>query len=381
MKAIILAAIHDKQRNSEGLAVPVPLLDLGGRPMLTASVERLMQIPGLSKIFVVTNDTIKEELDQWHHDLNPGREDVAVMSDGTQSPIRIGAVGDILFALEKTSIKDDLLVVGGDNWFTFDIQEFVIRSQNKTPSVAISPIRDEGLDKSRFGMVKIRSNSRIEQFIEKPDSGDLKYKACCLYFFSSADLRWFHEFAKDHSCDCSPGSFFAWLAERTPAYGIPMEGSWYNISPSSPRDSVGPDYMEIRSILREQYFPKATTWAQRAAEQMQWVSSYVDLLDLMHVEDPNRRIVAIDILGRIGKLLDEKGRKQVVSQLLLALNDSNANQLSSVGFQCDEESSIYVCGTAAESLARLGYEKDPQSVYMKASAEGFEVVEKYNLRT
>jgi glucose-1-phosphate thymidylyltransferase len=346
MKSIVLAAKHERAIDSSGRQVPRPLLDLRAEPLLTTLVRRLSELEGMEQITIVVNDSILPDFQDWARtETLPAQVDL--LSDGTRHPEDSkGAMGDLLFALERRNIDDDLLVIGGDNWFTYDLQTFVEQTRQRHPAIVVSPLQS-GWRTRRFGLVKVEKDGRITRFEEKPESSDLKLRSSCVYFFARADLPWLHEFAKDHSTRCPPGDFFAWLVQVTDVYAVEMEGSWHDIS------STGPVLLELRQIVRTMVSTQFSTWEREVAKSLQWVNSWEDLLEMMDDKDPNLRILAADLAGRIGDFLTPDAQAVIRDKLQDLLQDNRPNDYEYGGFQSDEDSMILVSDAAAESLAKL----------------------------
>jgi glucose-1-phosphate thymidylyltransferase len=348
------------------------LVDLNEEPYLTTLVNRLGRLDGLTGIVIVTNTAIKPELDAWARGCPPTAVPLSIVDDGTQlAEQRLGAVGDLIFGIRKTQIQEDLFIVGGDNWVTFDLAAFLGQARQRPPAVVVTRVR-LGSSPSRFGWVRMDVDHRIVAFLEHPEAEipESMFKASCIYYMTSQDLRWLDEFAKECSTVCSPGMFFAWLAGRLPVHGVPMTAFFDIAGAPSPQ---GPDYLELRNVLRR-FFPSSTTWERKAARELLWVTSHLDLINVLEDEDPNKRIVAADLLGRIKDLLSQDGRGAAIQALLPLLEDASPNSLPyGGGFESDEESITYVSATAANSLVQLGYATDNAAVYERAQQHGVAV--------
>ena len=376
MYAVVLAATHDRGLSGDGREVARPLLDLGDEPLLLALVRRVARVSGLEKIVIVTNDAIKSELDQWAADeLSVSPVPVEIISDGTSSREDAkGALGDLIFAIRQSRIQTDLLVIGGDNWFSYDIEEFVEQARQKSPAVVVTPFR-AGWRSSRFGVAETDETGRIVSFLEKPPSSSLKLKASCVYYFSAMDLKWLDVFADEQSTVCSPGTFFAWLVDRTAVYGVTMTATWYDVGKRPGQALEGPDFLELRKVLRRLVSPVYSTWEREAGQQIQWATTWENLLEFLDDPDPNRRIVAAQVLGHIKHLLAQEARSRVVEELLRLLGDEAVNQITYGGFQGDEDSVCRVSSVAAEALVHLGYAATVDGVFEKAHVRGAKVVE------
>lgn len=374
MKAIILAATHEKAKEFYGEEVPVPLLDLGKKPMLTVLVERLVGIQSLEDIYIVTNQAIKPKLNAWAEQLSKPYP-IHILSDGTSTyENRLGAVGDIVYTLDKADIADDLLIVGGSNWFTFDLNTFLLKCQGKSPAVIITSLKATGINCQRFGWVCVAEDNRITKFVEKPEFFDSNLKASCIYYFAKEDLKWFGEYYRQYSSPSTPGDLFAWLTQQTDCYGLEMDGVWYDIVHSSHSSLTGPDLLEIRNRMREIISVAHSTWEGDAASELYYVSSYTDLLDVLIDKDSNRKLIAIAVLGRIGHLLNEEGKNESIKRLCECLQDHSTNNYAYGIYECDEnETPVYVNQEACKSLVNLGFGETESQVLTRAKLEGFKV--------
>jgi len=376
MQCVVLVATHDKRHNRLGEAVPMPLVDVMGEPYLTTLVRWLSVLPDLEVVHVVTNEAIRQKVEEWHSALPPGRVAVTVFSDGTlRQEDRKGAIGDLLLAVEHHHIKDDLIVIGGDNWFTYDLVDFVAKARERCPAVIVTCVA-KGARPSRFGWVELDSTGRIVRFTEHPptEPTEMPLKASCVYYLGAGDLKWLSQFAVEQSTVCSPGTFFSWLAARIPVYGV-LQTSYRG----GPNDLAvplpGPDYLEWRDIIRSAANPDYSTWEREAARCLPYVSSHQELAAALRDPNANVRIVAARLLGQSRDLLSSSAREAVIEALLRVLEDPAQNDITSSSFGCDDESAYFVSATAAESLVVLGYAQDTTLVFEKARAAGLPVCE------
>lgn len=384
MRGIVLAASHEKRHESSIKVVPLPLVDLIGEKYLTTLYRRLGALSGMSEVLVVTNGVLYPLIEAWTQEgwtkqdwakeLADRGVSLRVINDETDSrETQLGAVGDLVLALKTAGWDEDVVIVGGDNWFTYDLEAFVNASLNRSPAVVVTRV-SPGPRPSRFGWVEMASEGRITQFLEHPESADSSqyFKASCVYYLSRQDLSWLKTFDDSQSTKCSPGTFFAWLAERTDVFGMEMAGKWRGESRSR-----GPDALEFRDRVRKYVNPRDSTWQKKAAQELEWATSHADLVDALEDPDPNKRIVAAQLLGYAGQrddkgqeLLSQDGLATVICALVRHLNDEATN-LTDETWQSDEdERPDTVSKTAARSLVNLGYAKTTDEVFAKAKASG-----------
>ena len=118
MKALLLAGGYATRLRPLTDRVAKPLLPVGGRPMIDWIVDRITEAGIADEVHLVTNAVYASDFERWA----AGR-DVTVWNDGTSSnDDRLGAIGDVQFAIEHGGLAgDDLLVIAADNLFEFSL--------------------------------------------------------------------------------------------------------------------------------------------------------------------------------------------------------------------------------------------------------------------
>ena len=82
-------------------------------------------VEDLDEIYVVSNDKFASHFEEWAKTAK-SRVPVKVLNDGTTDDSnKRGAIGDISFVIDEMQIDDDLMVIAGDNFFTYSLKEYV----------------------------------------------------------------------------------------------------------------------------------------------------------------------------------------------------------------------------------------------------------------
>jgi glucose-1-phosphate thymidylyltransferase len=226
MKVVILAAGYATRLRPLTDTIPKPLLPVGGRPIVDWIVENARAIPEVDAVHLVTNSRFAGQFHEWADPL-----DVVVHDDGTHTnEDRLGAVGDLLLALERGAIDDDVLVVAGDNLFDFRLGDFVAdwRRHEAASSVAVYDCGDLELA-THYGIVELGDDDRVEYFIEKPDDPPSTLTATATYLYRREHLPLVRRYLDDGHAPDQAGSFIAWLYRREPVYGYRFDGEWFDI--------------------------------------------------------------------------------------------------------------------------------------------------------
>lgn len=227
MKAVLLGAGYATRLYPLTKERPKPLLPVAGTPMIEHVLACLAPIRDLTHTYIVSNHQFVERYRDWLAGYR-GRKKIDLLDDGTSSDEdRLGAVGDIQFAVEHAKIDDDLLVVAGDNLICFDLRDLVARFKKQGAMVAL---KDMGTrDIRRYSVVQLDAEGRIVEFEEKPANPKSSLIAMCLYVLPKAVVPRIREYLDaGHNSD-APGYFIEWLHRKTTCYGYLVQGPWFDI--------------------------------------------------------------------------------------------------------------------------------------------------------
>jgi glucose-1-phosphate thymidylyltransferase len=226
MKLIVLAAGYATRLYPLTLDRPKPLLDVAGRPMLDHLLDRVLTIGGIDETIVVTNAKFAPTFADWAR----GRSDITVVNDGTTSETdRLGAIGDIGFAIDSRDIDDDLVVVAGDNLFDSDITDFGSRIREVgAPVLAVYDVGDIA-EMPKYNQVQTDADGRITFFEEKPENATTTLAGIALYYYPRETLPLIRTYLAEGNNPDQPGRLVQWLYPRIPVYTWLVPGAWYDI--------------------------------------------------------------------------------------------------------------------------------------------------------
>lgn len=230
MIVVILAAGYGTRLREIAENTPKPLLPINGRPLLEYVLDCLGPLPDITRTVVVTNNKFYGQFLEW-----AGKQTlhfpVEVVNDGTDAPEeRLGSIGDIQYAIESLAIKDDIIVVGGDNLFDFDLRAFQEFSRGHKENVSIGVYDIEDLEEARlFGVVALDGQGRVMSFEEKPDQPKSSLVAMCFYYFPESTVPLVGEYLKQTEKSDRAGDYIRWLCEKSQVYGFQFKGRWYDI--------------------------------------------------------------------------------------------------------------------------------------------------------
>jgi len=183
MTILILAAGYGTRLKELAKDTPKSLLEINGKPLLNYILDKIKDLQGLKKVIVVTNNKFYTHFKKWSETIDSSFE-IKVVNDQTNTPEdRLGSIGDIDYVIKEENVADDLLVIGGDNLFDYNLDEYIILGRKNPNSVTIGLYDIGNLEEAtKFGVVAIDDANKVTSFEEKPQKPKSTLIAMCCYY-------------------------------------------------------------------------------------------------------------------------------------------------------------------------------------------------------
>ncbi|MGC9529829.1 MAG: sugar phosphate nucleotidyltransferase [Candidatus Bipolaricaulaceae bacterium] len=223
MRTVVLAGGFAKRLWPITLDRPKPLLPVAGKPILDYIMDRypLSDPPILS-----VNRRFTEAFSGWSR--AKGRQVELVVEETRSEEEKLGSVGALAYVIDRLSLDDDLLVVGGDNLFDFDLGEFVNSFHGET-LVALYDLGDPARARRRYGVALVEGG-RVKGFQEKPDHPRSQLASTACYVFPRQVLPLIRTFlAQAEAGQDAPGYFLEWLRARKPIDAFVFGEGWFDV--------------------------------------------------------------------------------------------------------------------------------------------------------
>jgi glucose-1-phosphate thymidylyltransferase len=186
MIAIILAAGYSTRLFPLTKNTPKALLRIGKVAIVERVLAKIITVPAIDRIYIVSNSKFYPQFSEWLHGYERRKAaDTGIMlvDDGTwTNETRLGAIGDLVFVIDKHKIDDSVLLLACDNLFEIDLGELCNFSAEKQASVVAAyeyPTLDEV--RNRFGVLVTDDTGRVIEFQEKPAAPKSALAAAALY--------------------------------------------------------------------------------------------------------------------------------------------------------------------------------------------------------
>lgn len=229
MKDIIIAAGYATRLYPLTKNFPKPLLKIGSTSILGRLIADIDTIDDISGHVVVTNHKFATFFNDWvahAHTCKP----IRIIDDGTtDNDNRLGAVRDLLLAIDRCAVDEDILVAAADNILDFSLAGFVRYAAQKGTSAIMCHYEPETYKLQRTGVIAVDSEMRVLAMQEKPSEPVSHYAVPPFYIYKKSDLPLVKE-CMEHGCgNDAPGNLARYLCGKTVIHAYEMPGKRYDI--------------------------------------------------------------------------------------------------------------------------------------------------------
>ena len=255
MKSIILAAGYATRLYPLTENFPKPLLEIGESTILGRLLDDIDTIPGIDGHIIVTNGKFAPMFESWaaarcsaraeghsgdavrhsgdavrHSGLDPESIPIRVLDDGTTTnATRLGAVRDLILAIETYGINDDILVLAADNLLDFSLKGFVEEFHRKGTSMIMCHHEPEIYKLQRTGVIEVDDQMKVLQMQEKPEVPVSHWAVPPFYIYLKEDIPLILTALSNGCGSDAPGNLAHYLVDRTPLHAWPMPGTRFDI--------------------------------------------------------------------------------------------------------------------------------------------------------
>ena len=169
MKNIVIAAGYATRLYPLTENFPKPLLNIGEATILGRLIDDIDRIDDINEHIIVTNHKFAHHFEEWAGQANASKP-IRVIDDGTETnETRLGAVRDLLLALDVCRIEEDILVIAADNILDFSFKGFVEEFKKKSTSLIMCHYEPSLKALQRTGVIEVDTNGKVLQMQEKPE--------------------------------------------------------------------------------------------------------------------------------------------------------------------------------------------------------------------
>lgn len=237
MKAIILAAGYATRLYPLTTSQPKALLPIAGKPILDYIVDEIETIKEVDGLVVISNDKFYGNFKEWKNTRRSDFEITILNDNTTDDTNKLGAVGDIQFAIDKLGIDEDVLIMAGDNIFTFPLKKFADCYKEKNADTILAKRIKNVNDLKRMGNAVLDKNGKVLDMVEKPENPPSDVAVYAVYMYKKETIPMIKQYLDEGGNPDAPGFFPSWLHKKKDVYAYLFDGDCYDIgTPDSYRE-------------------------------------------------------------------------------------------------------------------------------------------------
>ena len=230
MKIIVLSAGYATRLYPLTENFPKPLLRIEGISILDRLISDVDAIDEIDEHIIVSNHKFLPHFEKWATESHYAKA-ITIVDDGSVvNENRLGAVRDLLLAIDSKQLYDeDLLVVAADNVLTFSFRGFTEYFKLKQTSLIMTHYEPDISALQRTGVITVDVNNRVLGMQEKPLQPKSHYAVPPFYIYKKSDIKFIQECVLEGCNTDAPGSLVISMLEKTVFHAWQMPGKRYDI--------------------------------------------------------------------------------------------------------------------------------------------------------
>lgn len=229
MKNIVIAAGYATRLGELTANFPKPLLKIGEKSILERMLDDIDQIEDIDEHIIISNHKFAHHFEEWKQQMHYTKP-ITIIDDMTETnDTRLGAVCDLLYAMEKLNIDDDMLVVAADNLLFFTFADFVRFAKEKDSSCIICHEQPSKEKLQRTGVVVLDADNKVLNMEEKPQEPKSTWAVPPFYIYLKKDLDLVRHSVENGCGKDAPGNLAHYLCDHTTMHAWPMAGTGENL--------------------------------------------------------------------------------------------------------------------------------------------------------
>jgi glucose-1-phosphate thymidylyltransferase len=218
INGLIIAGGFGTRSGLENL--PKGLVELGdSTTIIDHIIKEMLQLHALGQRALISNAKFYGAYKAWLEEMGYSRQ-ITLVNNGVSEPVnRLGAIGDILFALNQLDwpVNQGLLVLPSDTLFQFALAQFIKFAQNRSGLSTVLYRTEPEIIANRLGCATINQRGEIVAFQEKPAQPQSNLAVAPFYFYHPKTLPELNRFAEHGGNLDAPSNIIPYLlANRVP---------------------------------------------------------------------------------------------------------------------------------------------------------------------
>lgn len=229
MKNIVIAAGYATRLGELTRNFPKPLLKIGKTTILGRMLDDIDSIEEIDEHIIITNHKFAPIFEEWVNEQHYSKP-ITIVDDGTETNgTRLGAVCDLLYAMDKLNINDDILVVAADNILFFTFKDFIEYAYKKQSSCIMCHEQLSIERLQRTGVVVLDDDDKVLNMEEKPKEPKSHWAVPPFYIYMKNDLELVRHSVENGCGKDAPGNLAHYMVDNTSIYAWKMNAGRFDI--------------------------------------------------------------------------------------------------------------------------------------------------------
>ena len=229
MKNIVIAAGYATRLGELTKNFPKPLLKIGKSTILGRMLDDIDRISEIDEHIIITNHKFAPIFEEWKKEQRYTKP-IIIVDDGTETnDTRLGAVCDLLFAMDQLQVDDDMLVVAADNLLFFSFQEFVDFARMKGTSCIMCHEQPSIEKLQRTGVIVVDDQMKVLNMEEKPQEPKSHWAVPPFYIYLQKDLGLVRHSVANGCGKDAPGNLAHYMVDHTTIHAWQMTAGRFDI--------------------------------------------------------------------------------------------------------------------------------------------------------
>lgn len=226
---IVIAAGYATRLGELTRNFPKPLLKIGNTTILGRILDDIDSISDITEHVIITNHKFAGIFKKWTAEQHYSKP-ITIVDDGTETnETKLGAVCDLLYAIDRLQIDDDLLVVAADNLLFFTFRDFVEFAKEKSTSCIMCHKQLDIEKLRRTGVIVVDKDMKVLDMEEKPEHPKSSLAVPPFYIYLKKDLDLVRHSVENGCGKDAPGNLAHYMVGKTEMHAWPMNGGRFDI--------------------------------------------------------------------------------------------------------------------------------------------------------
>jgi glucose-1-phosphate thymidylyltransferase len=179
---------------------------------------------------VTTSKKFEADFREWQKTVD--RPVTILVEDAATDAQKMGAVSAVDYWIRTLGIREDILIIAGDNYFEVELSEMLAGFDSSRPLIAVHDVGDK--DKAceigracQVGLVVLEGD-RVVRLDEKPQVATSSIIATGVYVLPVRTFALLSEYCREGRRD-NLGAFISFLLEKEDVHAYAFRETWLDI--------------------------------------------------------------------------------------------------------------------------------------------------------